>query len=57
MKYQITENEENLFFGRKITQVSVVILRPLNLTTLLTEGKDMAKYIYLKKILEWKILM
>ena len=35
MKYQITENEENIFLGGKIAQVSVVTLRPLNLTTLL----------------------
>ena len=35
MKFQITENEENLFFGGKIAQVSVMTLRPLNLTTLL----------------------
>ena len=26
MKQQITENEENLFFGKKIAQVSVVTL-------------------------------
>ena len=42
MKYQITENEENLFFRKKITQVSKVTLSILRILQCVFQGlKDL----------------
>ena len=42
MKQQITENEENLFFGKKIAQVSVITLK---VSHSLTSGGTFVVYI------------